>query len=539
MPQSTDRILGPQDDFNRLLLSNVSPGEWRNPKPPGRYNLVVIGAGTAGLVSAAGAAGLGARVALVEKSFLGGDCLNTGCVPSKAIIRCARAAQELRRAGSFGVGANGAVQVDFAAVMARMRGLRSRISSHDSAERFRQMGVDVYFGEARFTSEDSVQVGPDTLLFSKAVIATGARAAHPGIEGLETAGYFTNETIFSLTTLPRRLAVIGGGPLGCELAQAFRRLGSEVALIQRAGHLLGREDEEATNILHGVFQQEGIRIFLNSVPEKIEVNGQERLISLLRNGKEETIAVDEILAAAGRAPNVEDLGLEQAGVAFDRKAGILVNDYLQTTNERIYAAGDVCLRHKFTHMADATARIVIQNSLFLGRKTLSGLTIPWVTYTEPEIAHVGLHEEEARNRGLDIESFLVPMEEVDRAVLDGETEGFVKICTMRGTGRILGATIVAGHAGEMINEISLAMSKGLGLGALSGIIHPYPTQAEAVRKAADLFNRGRLTPFVKRVLSAWLGFLRSDFVIRLKRGAWFPTRQTFEHETLQGRKAKN
>lgn len=539
MPESADRMLGPEDDFNRLLLSNVSPGEWRNPKPSGRYNLVVIGAGTAGLVSAAGAAGLGARVALVEKNFLGGDCLNTGCVPSKAIIRCARAAQELRKAGSFGVGANGGVQVDFAAVMARMRGLRSRISFHDSAERFRQMGVDVYFGEARFTSEDAVQVGSDTLLFSKAVIATGARAAHPAIEGLEAAGYFTNETIFSLTTLPRRLAVIGGGPLGCELAQAFRRLGSEVALIQRAGHLLGREDEEAANILHGVFQQEGIRIFLNSVPGKIEVKGQERLISLLRNGKEETITVDEILVAAGRAPNVENLGLEQAGVAFDRKAGIRVNDYLQTANERIYAAGDVCLRHKFTHMADATARIVIQNSLFLGRKTLSGLTIPWATYTEPEIAHVGLHEEEARGKGLDIETFLVPMEEVDRAVLDGETEGFVKICTMRGTGRILGATIVAGHAGEMINEISLAMSRGLGLGALSGIIHPYPTQAEAVRKAADLFNRGRLTPFVKRVLSAWLGFLRSDFFIRLKRGAWFPGRQTFEHETLQGRKAKN
>ncbi|MHC1725800.1 MAG: mercuric reductase [Syntrophobacteraceae bacterium] len=539
MPQGTVPRLDPDDDFNQLLLSNVHPANWRNPIPRGRYNLVVIGAGTAGLVTAAGAAGLGAKVALVEKYLLGGDCLNTGCVPSKAIIRSSRAAQELRKAGSFGVGTGNDVKVDFPAVMERMRGLRSRISFHDSAERFRQLGVDVYLGEAQFTGRDSIRVGSDTLRFSKAVVATGARAAHPAIEGLDAAGYFTNETIFSLTERPRRLAVIGGGPLGCELAQAFRRLGSEVAVIQRAGHLLGREDNEAANILQSIFLQEGIQLFLNSTPIRVILNGRERLIIYVEDGKEQSVAVDEILVAAGRAPNVEGLGLEAAGVAYDQHEGIQVNDYLQTTNDSIYAAGDVCLQYKFTHMADATARIVIQNSLFLGHKKLSGLTIPWVTYTEPEIAHVGLHEEEARKRGLEVETFFIPMKEVDRAILDGETDGFVKITTRRGTDKILGATIVAGHAGEMINEISLAIANGLGLGSLSNIIHPYPTQAEAIRKAADLFNRGRLTPFVSRVFSLWLRALRSDTLLMLERGAIHLMERIFTRRPISSRKAGN
>jgi pyruvate/2-oxoglutarate dehydrogenase complex dihydrolipoamide dehydrogenase (E3) component len=467
---------------------------------------VIIGAGTAGLVVAAGAAGLGLglKVALVEKHLLGGDCLNVGCVPSKCLIRSARTVGEIGRAAALGIQIKAPIEVDFPAVMERMRKLRAGISHHDSARRFQQLGVDVFLGEGRFLRNRTVEVGGCNLRYKKAVIATGARAIRPPIEGIETAGFLTNETVFSLTERPERLAVIGGGPIGCELAQAFRRLGCEVVLFHRDSHILNREDAGAAEILQATLLREGIRLVLDSKIELVERTTLGKQIDFIGEGKRQSIIVDEILVGAGRAPNVEGLNLEAVGVDYDYRKGVKVNDYLQTTNPRIYAAGDICMDWKFTHAADAAARIVIKNTLFspfgLGRDKLSRLVMPWCTYTDPEIAHVGLYEQEAQERGIEVDTILIPLNSVDRAITDGETEGFVKIHHQKGSDRILGATIVASHAGEMISEITTAIVGNIGLSKLSSAIHPYPTQAEAIKKAADTYRRTLLTPTAKQLL---------------------------------------
>ena len=356
----------PEDEHNRTLISNVHPPDWKNPDPVPLYNLVVVGAGTAGLVTAAGAAVLGARVALVERQFFGGHCLNTGCVPSKSVIRVSRVKAELDLARSFGISIPEDARLDFAVVMERMRRIRAHISDHDSVRRFRELGVDVFLGDGQFAGPDTLVVAEKRLRFKKAVIATGARAAVPPIEGLAEAGYLTNETVFNLTERPNRLLVMGGGPLGCELAQAFSRLGSQVTVAEMAPQLLTWEDPDAAQIIARVFQREGLNVCLNSTVKRIVNSGQEKRVHLESNGKESVVEADAILVGVGRAPNVEGLGLEAAGVKYDSKAGVHVNDRLQTTNPRIYAAGDVCLAYKFTHTADATARIVIQNTLFWG-----------------------------------------------------------------------------------------------------------------------------------------------------------------------------
>lgn len=500
--------LFPNDEHNRLLISNVHPPDWRNPDPAPLYNLVVIGAGTAGLVSAAGAAGLGAKVALVERHLMGGDCLNTGCVPSKSVIRASRVLRDIHDAPSFGIRVAGDAPADFAAVMERMRRIRASISHHDSVRQFRALGVDIFLGDAHFTSRDTVEVAGKRLRFKKAAIATGARPAVPSIEGLAETGYLTNETIFNLTERPERFLVVGGGPIGCELAQAFSRLGSQVTIVEVAPQFLTREDPDAAQILAKTFEREGIQIHLNTSIKRVANSNGAKLVYLERGGQETVVETDAILVGAGRAPNVEGLNLDSAGVRYDRTRGVLVNDRLQTSNPNIYAAGDVCLQHKFTHTADAAARIVIQNSLFMGRKRFSALAIPWCTYTDPEIAHVGIYEKEARQRSLPLETFCVPLSEVDRAVTDGEEDGFVKVHLKKGTDRILGATIVARHAGEMISEITLAMANHIGLGDISRLIHPYPTQSEAIKKAADAYNRTRLTPFVKNLFSRWFSWKR-------------------------------
>jgi pyruvate/2-oxoglutarate dehydrogenase complex dihydrolipoamide dehydrogenase (E3) component len=498
----------PDDEFNRQLVAHVHPRDWVNPCPTGRYNLVVIGAGTAGLVSAIGAAGLGAKVALVERHLMGGDCLNVGCVPSKALIRAARACAGVRRAGEFGIEIPTGTRVNFASVMERMRRLRSSISPNDSAERFRSKGVDVFLGEGRFTGNDSIVVGDTTLRFSKAVIATGARALAPEIPGLTEAAFLTNETVFSLTELPSRLAVIGAGPIGCELAQAFARFGAQVTLIERSAQILPREDRDASQRLEQALVREGLGISLHSRVLRVTRNESEKILSLECNGKPRELVVDEILVGTGRAPNVENLGLDSASVKFDSRSGVVVDDHLRTANPCIFAAGDVCSRFKFTHAADAMARIVIQNALFPSRTRVSRLTIPWCTYTDPEIAHVGLTERGAADQGIAIETFVQELHDVDRAILDGQTEGFVKIHLRRGTDRIVGATIVAAHAGEMISEITLAMTAGVGLKKIGQTIHPYPTQTEAIKRVADAYNRTRLTPFVQALFKKWLAWQR-------------------------------
>lgn len=495
----------PFDQHNRALMANVHPTDWTNPVPSGRYNMVVIGGGTAGLVTAAGAAGLGAKVALIERALLGGDCLNVGCVPSKALIRCARAFVQVRGAGAFGVNVAERATLDFAKVMERMRKLRAEISPNDSAQRFRELGIDVFIGDARFTGRDTVEVDGKTLRFARACIATGARAVALPIPGLVEAGYLTNETVFSLTELPRRLAVIGAGPIGCEMAQSFARFGSKVTLLEVAPRILGREDRDAAKCIEAALVRDGIDLRCSATIEKIESDGHEKTIAL-KGGAE--LCVDAILLGVGRAPNVDGLGLDTAGIEFDTQKGVRVDDRLRTTNPIVFAAGDICSPYKFTHAADFMARIVIQNALFFGRSRASALTIPWCTYTDPEIAHVGLYEHQARDRRIDIDTFTVEMADVDRAILDGESEGFLKVHVKKGSDKIVGATLVAGHAGEMISEITLAMVAGAGLAALAKTIHPYPTQADVIRKAGDAYNKTRLTPRVKRMFDTLMRWRR-------------------------------
>ncbi len=498
----------PDTPENRTLTDNVHPPDWVNPEPSGRYNLVVIGAGTAGLICAAGAASLGGKVALIERHLMGGDCLNAGCVPSKALLRAARATYDARSASEFGVRGGDLVSFDFPAAMERMRRLRAEISVHDSAVRFRdELGVDVFIGEGVFSSPDTVEVAGTQLLFKKAAICSGAGAAAPPIPGLAEVGYLTNETVFSLTELPPRLAVIGAGPVGCELAQAFSRFGSRVILFELGSHILGREDRDAAAILHQTLIREGIDLQLGVKILGIERRGQEITVRFEQHGSTNEVTVDQILVGAGRAPNTGGLGLDAAGVTFD-SSGVTINDRLQTSNPDIYAAGDICSPFKFTHTADAMARILLTNALFKGRQKVSGLTIPWCTYTDPEIAHVGMYEQDAEASGVKVTTLTVPLSEVDRAVLDGETSGFARVHVRTGTDTILGATIVARHAGEMLNEFSVAITNGLGLGAIAKTIHPYPTQAEVIKKLADLYNRTRLTPRVKRLLSGWLKWQR-------------------------------
>ena len=507
----------PDDEFDRRLAANVHPPEWENPTPDGRYNLVVVGAGTAGLVTAAVAAGIGAKVALIERHLMGGDCLNVGCVPSKGVIRAARVWASARDGAGFGLTFPGGAERDFGAAMARMRRLRANISHVDSAERFRSLGVDVFIGEGRFTGRDTVRVGDATLRFARAAVCTGARAAAPPIPGLAEAGYLTNETVFRLTALPRRLAVIGAGPIGCELAQAFARFGSEVTLFERTSHILPREDPDAAAVVQARMAHDGVRFAFDTTVESVDAASAEgpgggggKRIRHTVGGESREVTVDEILVGVGRAPNVEGLGLEEAGVSCDR-TGVQVDARLRTTNRRIYAAGDICFPFKFTHTADAMAQIVIQNALFphpfgLGMASTESLNIPWCTYTEPEIAHVGMYEADARKKGIEVETFTQPLADVDRAVLDGEDAGFARVHVRKGTDRILGATIVAADAGNLISEVTVAMKAGAGLGTIGAAIHPYPTQAEALRKAANQMRKARFSDRQRAILTrlfAW------------------------------------
>jgi pyruvate/2-oxoglutarate dehydrogenase complex dihydrolipoamide dehydrogenase (E3) component len=503
MPEPTPTFpVEPHDEFNRRLVENVHPSSWANPEPAERYHLVVIGAGTAGLVSAKGAAGLGARVALIERHLMGGDCLNVGCVPSKGVIRAARSWADAREAaGRFGGPAvSSGAATDFGFAMARMRRLRAHISDVDSAEAARKAGVDVFLGDGRFVSPDAIEVDGRRLRFRRAVIATGARAAEPPIPGLAEAGFRTNETIFNLTELPSRLAVIGGGPIGCEMAQSFARFGSRVTHLVREGHVLPREDADAAGIVQKAMAASGVGFEFGVRVVEARRQGSGKVVVFERGGQRHEVEADEILIATGRAPNVEGLGLQEAGVRHGRR-GVEVDDHLRTSNPRIFACGDVASRFQFTHVADAQARIVIQNALFFGRARASALTIPWCTYTTPEVAHVGLYAKDAQEKGVEIETLTLPLADVDRALLDGADEGFLRLHVEKGAkeGKILGATLVAEHAGDMIGELCLAVTHGIGLDRIASVIHPYPTQGEAVKKAADLWRRGKLTPTVKKV----------------------------------------
>ena len=501
------RLVQPLDRFNERLMDNVHPPAWVNPEPAERYHLVVVGGGTAGLVSAAGAAGLGARVALVERRLLGGDCLNYGCVPSKAILRAARAWHDARTGGeSFGAPA-ATGEGDFGVVMERMRRLRASISHHDSASRFAGLGVDVFLGEGRFVAGDAVEVAGQRLRFRRAVIASGARPLVPPIPGLDTVEFLTNEDFFTLTELPPSLGVIGAGPIGCEMAQAFARFGSRVTLFDMAPQVLPREDGDAAEIVQSALAADGVRLELASAVRRVDRVAEGIQVTIERDGASRTVVVDTLLVAVGRAPNVEGMGLEAAAVEFARH-GVQVDDRLRTTNPRVYAVGDVASQYKFTHMADALARIAIQNSLFFGRAKASDLVVPWCTFTDPEVAHVGMYEKEAVAAGHEVDTVTIPMTDNDRAVLEGADEGFLRVHLVKGKDRILGATLVADHAGDMLGELSLAVTTGVGLGRIASVIHPYPTQAEVIKKAADTWRRGKLTPLVKKLFDLFFRLFR-------------------------------
>ncbi len=473
-------------------------------KGAGTYNVVVIGGGTAGLVTAAGTAGLGGRVALIERNKMGGDCLNFGCVPSKALISSARLIEKIRRAENWGL-KKMTPQFEFAEIMQRMRAVRARIAPHDSQERFESLGVDVYRGDARFRSRHEVEVGGTILRATNFVIATGSRAMVPKIEGIEKVRYFTNETVFDqLESKPESIIIIGGGPIGCELGQTFARLGVRVTILQRGPQLLPREDRDVADFIEQRFRDEGVLVIKNA--EARSVSQVDNGIDLKISSREQTsITATVLFVCVGRQPNVDGLGLEAIDVVRDRH-GIKVNEFLQTTQPHIYAAGDVAGPFLFTHMADAQARVVVRNILMpfqLLRQKIDYSVVPWCTYVAPEIATVGLNEASAKEKDVEYDLITEKLDEIDRPVLEGEANGFVKVLVAKGTDKILGATLVCEGAGDLMHEFVLAMKYGIGLGKIAATIHAYPTFAELARKAADKYNKTRLTPTARKIFS-WL-----------------------------------
>ena len=490
------------DESDDRLRETVHPDDWSNPKPKERYHLVVVGAGTGGLVTAAIAAGLGARVALVERGLMGGDCLTVGCVPSKSIIRASRAWSDARSAAERYGGPSAVGEGDFAAVMERMRRDRAGLAAADGAHRFRDLGVDVFLGDAQFTSPDMVQVRGAALRFRRAVIATGARASVPDVPGLRDAPFHTNETIFTLTQRPAHLVILGAGAIGCELAQAFARLGARVTLLDRGDRVLANEEPEASALVEAAMLRDGVAVLHHTTVERVSSLGAFCSVEITQPSGSELLEGVTLLVAVGRTPNVDGLGLHAADVRYDDAKGVIVDDHLRTSNRRIFAVGDVCSASKFTHLADFQARIVVPNALFSLRHSAAALVTPRVTYTSPEVARVGMTAADAVHRRVETDVVDVHMSDVDRAVLDGETEGFCRVRLARGSDRIVGVTIVAAHAGEMISEATLAMTSKLGLGKIGATMHPYPTQAEVLRKASDKWQRRKLSPRVKRMF-AW------------------------------------
>ncbi|MEL7023413.1 MAG: FAD-dependent oxidoreductase [Pseudomonadota bacterium] len=482
----------PGSDFDAAWKQMVFPSDYTNPTPdPEGYNLLVIGAGPAGLIVSIAAAGLGAKVALIEKHAMGGDCLNVGCVPSKALIEMASRRQHGQ-------------DVSFDDAMRWVREVRSGIAHHDSVERYSENGVDVFLGAAEFVDDKTVAVGDTQLTAAKIVITTGARAALPPIPGLADAEPLTNESVFDLQQQPKRLGVIGAGPIGCELAQSFARLGTEVHVFEMADRPVQNEVAKAGEILADQLRRDGVNLHLSTGAKGIHKRGDIRVIET-EDGEFE---VDEVLVALGRQPNVDQLNLEAAGVRFDSRRGIEVDDNLRTSNRRIFAAGDVCSKYQFTNNADHQARIIIRNALFFGRGKAAPERIGRCTYTHPEIAHVGAEESELDQQGVPYDVYEVEWDAMDRARTEGDSVGFVRVLTEKGKDKILSATLVGSDAGEQIATLSVLLANGEGLGKLDAAVLAYPTRSEYLRRLADAYNRTRLTPFVANLFKKLLAWQR-------------------------------
>lgn len=478
-------------DLDDIYLQRVRPRDRPNPVPHGVYDLVVVGAGPAGLTAAEYAARLGFSVALVERNRLGGNSLNAGSVPSKAIIRTTRLYGAMRNADEYGAPAPYEPALDFSKAMARMHRIRTRIAAWHSADDLATLGVDVFFGSARFTNARTLAVDGARLHFHKALVATGTRPQTLDIPGLDATGCYTSATVFGMTALPRSLAVVGGGPLGCELAQAFCRLGAHVTIVQNKAKFLPREERDAAEILSRAMARDGMEIRLNTTVVGARRDGAAKILETVNYDVKGEVRADEILVCVGRTPNVDELGLEQAGITFDRDKGVEVDDFLCSSNAHVYAAGDACLALKFTNAAEASARIAVRNALTEAGQRYADIATPWCTFCNPEIAHIGLQVWEARRQGIAIKSFTVMMQDVDRAITDGEDTGFVKIHIAEGTDTILGATIVASRASELINEMAVIMSAGIGMTALAEMVHTYPAQSHAIMLAAQAYRRTR------------------------------------------------
>ncbi len=484
-------------------------------KGKGIYNVIAIGGGTAGLITTSAIAGLGGRAALIERNKMGGDCLNFGCVPSKGLISSARAIENIRHSERWGLEKQEPV-FDFNKVFERMRARRAIIELNDSVQRYEGLGVDVFQGEAKFISPREVEVNGQILRASKIVITAGSRAGVPPIEGIDQVPYYTNETLFDqLNEKPASMIVVGGGPIGVELGQAINRLGVKVQIVEVFPQILIREDPEVSQFIRERLLNEGLEVHTGVLPKRvIQENGGIRMDLVPFEEKDnpsartQIIKAEALLVAAGRIPNVETLNLEAARVNFN-KQGIIVNRNLQTSQSHIYAAGDIVGPYQFTHMADHHARTVVGNivkgllPLPLPKSRVDYSVVPWATFTSPEVARVGLNETEAISEKIAFDKYTQPMAEVDRAILESSDEGFIKVLTAKGTDKILGVTIVAEHAGDLLHEFVLAMKHGIGLGKIAKTIHAYPTFAEAARKLGDSYNRTKLTPRAKSIFT-WL-----------------------------------
>lgn len=521
--------VSPDDEHNRRLVAEVHPSDWTDPQAHDRYDMVVLGGGSGGLVSAAIAVAVGGRVALVERGLLGGDCLNSGCVPSKSILRSAGAWRAAHRAAPDFDGPAVSGEGSFDRVMERMRRIRADISPVDSARRFSDLGVHVFLGEGRFVGPDALEVNGQTLRFRRAVLATGGRPALPPIPGLNDSGQddsaphvsgsddpkagegpagfgiHTSETIFSLTERPEAMIVLGGGAIGCELSQAFARLGSQVTLLEAGPTIMGRDDPDVVPVVQASLEADGVTIRTGARASGVQTEADGRVTVQVEG--DEALTADVLLVAAGRVPNVDGMGLEAAGVSVG-KDGVEVDDRLRTSNRRIYAVGDVTPGARFTHAADAEARIAVPNALFFGRQKRSGVVIPRCTYTDPEVGHVGIEAVEAKRRGSDVQTITLPFSDVDRALTESDTRGFARVHLKAGSQKILGATVVGAQAGDLVASLSVAMANGRDLSDFGSAVYPYPTRAEVLRKLADAKRRESLTPRTQGIMRRVLGFLR-------------------------------